>query len=173
VPDLPAVARFVRADGAAHIAVLVSDADLRVVVAPRSDRARASRRARVVMLPEVRSLRSYLVCLHEIGHVLGPNPLRRLDQEVAAWHWALANTRWEPTPACWAMIGRALGSYVARSVARRNMEVPPSDHPIWPLVPIDHAEVVAIEADASDARSAAWRVWCLVRERVRDGGWSR
>ena len=105
--------------------------------------------------------------------MLGKNPARRLDQEVAAWHWALEVSRWEPTAACWAMIGRALGSYVARSVARQNMAVPGDDHPIWSLVPIDPDEVAAINASEPDSRKAAWLVWCLVRERVRDPRWIR
>jgi hypothetical protein len=173
VPDLPELARFSRGAAAEHVAALVHEGELRVVTTPRSDRARASRRAKIVALPEVRSLRSYLVCLHEIGHVLGPNPPKRLDQEVAAWHWALVHSRWEPTPACWAMIGRALGSYVARAVARRNMAVPSEAHPIWPLVPVDRREVIEIEDTSPDPRRAAWLVWCLVRERVRDPSWSR
>lgn len=164
--------RFDRAAAAAHVRELAGRGGLTLVVVARGDRARAWRRGRTVAVPEVRSLRSYLVCLHELGHVLGPNPRLRLDQEVAAWDWALAHSRWEPTPAARALIGRALGSYLARAVRRPGMAVPPADHPIWRLVPIDHAEVEGISAQEPDRARAAWSVWQHVRARVREPGWA-
>lgn len=164
--------RFDRLEASAHVALLAEDGGLRIESVDRGARARAWRRTRTVALPEIRSLRSYLVCLHELGHVLGPSPRLRLDSEVAAWDWALAHARWEPTPAAWGTIGRALGSYVARSVQRRDMRIPGPDHPVWRLVPVDHMEVEAIAAAVGDRRAAAWTVWTLVRERVRDPDWS-
>ncbi len=155
----------------AHIDEIIRAEALAVIAVDRSDRARAWRRARRIAIPPIRSRRAYFVALHELGHILGPNPALRLDQEVAAWGWALATARMEPTPACWAMIGRALGSYIARSVDRAGMRVPEAAHPIWALVPIDHAEVLAIEAGGATRRQAAVKVVEVVRERLR-AGWT-
>lgn len=121
-------------------------------------------------IPEIRSLRSYLVALHEIGHVIGPNPRLRLDQEVAAWDWALAHSRFEPTDACWRMIGRALGSYVARAVRRPGMRLPEPGHRIWQFVPIDHHEVGGITERTGDRAAAALEVWRIVQARSRGTG---
>jgi hypothetical protein len=52
---------------------------------------RAARRGRRVWLRPVRGRVSYYDALHELGHVVGVNARRRLDQEVLAWQWALEN----------------------------------------------------------------------------------
>lgn len=42
--------------------------------------------------PRVVDDESYVVTLHEIGHILGHGQgLRRLDEEVKAWVWAIKN----------------------------------------------------------------------------------
>ena len=161
---------FDRAAAHAHVLALADAAGVQRTDVARSGRARATRRTRAVAIPEIRSLRSYLVALHELGHVIGANPRLRLDQEVAAWNWALAHTRFEPTDACWRMIGRALGSYVARAVRRPGMRVPEPGHPIWPFVPIDHGEVVALAKRTDNRLEAALDVWRLVQERSRGEG---
>lgn len=82
---------------------------------------RAIRSRRLVRLSPVRGEVSYLVALHEIGHVLGSNPPLRLDQEVAAWEWALDHYDQEPTSAAWRSIAKRLDSY------RRSYERPTWD----------------------------------------------
>jgi len=89
-------------------------------------RGLAYRRARRITVPPIRGRMSYLVALHELGHVVGPNPRLRLEQEVAAWQWALAHTIVEPTPANYRSIARALGSYRLRAERRRGMRTPPA-----------------------------------------------
>lgn len=75
----------------------------------------AYRRERRITTPPVRGRATYFTALHELGHVLGPNPRRRLDQEVAAWRWALEHALEPPTPAVAAGIARCLRSYRARA----------------------------------------------------------
>jgi hypothetical protein len=162
--------KFSVAEAAHHIREITTREKLDVILV-RPDRARAWRGARRLAIPEIRSARSYFVALHELGHILGPNPALRLDQEVSAWRWALSEARQEPTPACWAMVGRALGSYIARAVDRAGMRVPEEAHPIWTLVPVDHAEVLAFEAEGPTRRRAALAVIALVRQRLREATW--
>jgi hypothetical protein len=88
-------------------------------------RGLAYRRRRRITVPPIRGRMSYLVALHELGHVLGPNPRLRLEQEVAAWQWALAHAIVEPTPANYRSILRALESYRRRAERRRRMRTPP------------------------------------------------
>jgi hypothetical protein len=73
------------------------------------------RKQRRITVPPVRGRASYFVALHELGHVVGPNPRRRLDQETAAWQWALDHALDDPTPAVARMIARCLRSYRARA----------------------------------------------------------
>lgn len=87
-------------------------------------RGLAYRRLRRITVPPIRGRMSYLVALHELGHVLGPNPRLRLEQEVAAWQWALAHAIVEPTPANYRSILRALESYRRRAERRRRMRTP-------------------------------------------------
>lgn len=85
-------------------------------------RGRAWRRDRRVVLPPVRGEMSYLLALHEIGHIIGENPRLKLDQEVAAWEWALAHYDREPTHACWRGISNRLLSYWGYSERRKRVQ---------------------------------------------------
>lgn len=85
---------------------------------------RACRSQRWVSITPVRGQVSYLVALHELGHVLGPNPPLRLSQEAAAWKWALDNTIVEPTTASYRSILRRLDSYLGRAQRWKNMQIP-------------------------------------------------
>ena len=89
-------------------------------------RGLAYRRLRRVTVPPIRGRMSCLVALHELGHVAGPNPRLRLEQEVAAWQWALAHTIVEPTQANYRSVARALDSYRLRAGRRRGMRTPPA-----------------------------------------------
>lgn len=51
-------------------------------------RGRAWRKSRKVRIPEVKSAITYALALHELGHVIGRQSGRRLDQDVQAWEWA-------------------------------------------------------------------------------------
>jgi hypothetical protein len=79
------------------------------------------RRARVVV-PPVRGQVSYLVALHELGHVLsrGNASLRQLEREADAWRFALRHSLVEPTAATARSLLRSLDSYLRRAEARAH-----------------------------------------------------
>src|SRR5689334_11935592 len=87
---------------------------------------------RIVIRP-VRGRVSYFIALHELGHHLERRPVRRLEQEVVAWRWALDQATVEPTRGVWKMIARCLDSYVARAERWASMKLPPEGHDFWRL----------------------------------------
>jgi hypothetical protein len=100
---------------------------------------RGDRRTIAIRIPPVRGQVTYLVALHEIGHLVGPGRSGpRLEKEAAAWRWALAASLVEPTDACRRRIGRRLRSYVAwaelRQHRRRPPVLPPAGSPFWSLL---------------------------------------
>jgi hypothetical protein len=99
----------------------------RVLVDTRNgSRGAARRRDRLIRIPPIRGQVSYLVALHEIGHVaVKPEPPLRLGQEVAAWRWALANSLVEPSAASYRAIASRLGTYEQRAHRWGGMKVPP------------------------------------------------
>ena len=105
---------------AEHVLSLAQTLGVEVVV---QGGGRANRRRRRVKIPAIRGQVSYLVALHELGHIaVKPEPVLRLDQEVAAWEWALANTLDEPTLATWRSILRCLESYEERAERWSSMK---------------------------------------------------
>jgi hypothetical protein len=87
-------------------------------------RGAAMRRSRRITIPPVRGRMSYLVALHEIGHIVGRNPPLRLSQEVAAWEWALEHSIVEPTVANYRSIHRSLENYSRRQQRWASMKRP-------------------------------------------------
>jgi hypothetical protein len=86
----------------------------------------ACRSERWVTIPEVRGQVTYLLALHELGHVLMESePALRVDQEVAAWEWAFDNSIVEPTASNYRSILRCLYHYEQRARRRRRMRVTP------------------------------------------------
>lgn len=86
----------------------------------------AYRKDRRVTIPEIRGQVSYLVALHEIGHiVIRPEPPLRLQQEAAAWRWALDNSIVEPTLATWRSIFRSLEGYRQRQMRWASIKTAP------------------------------------------------
>jgi len=85
--------------------------------------------------PPVTTLWRYFVALHELGHVLMPKQSgkTRLEQEAAAWEWALQTCMMEPTPAVWAHVLRCLDSYIGRATRWKSMKIPRSEHVFWTL----------------------------------------
>jgi hypothetical protein len=82
----------------------------------------------------VRGRSTYYTALHEIGHIVGVNARRRLEQEVLAWQWALKHAIVPPTPGVWAMIARRLENYAGRARRWRSMKLPPADRDCWILL---------------------------------------
>jgi hypothetical protein len=105
----------------AHVHELAAAHGVEVVYQGRGIGYRRSRR---VTVPPIRGRTTYLTALHELGHVLGPNPRLRLEQEVAAWEWALDCAIVSPTRANYLSVLRSLESYRQRAQRRRGMVTP-------------------------------------------------
>ncbi|EKS41338.1 hypothetical protein [Afipia broomeae] len=80
---------------------LIADEN-QIVIHPTLKRLSRSYSVRVseeIYIAPIKSVLSYAVALHELGHVLGPhqNSLRVLVRERAAWRWAKRNALvWSP-----------------------------------------------------------------------------
>ncbi len=92
-----------------------------------------------IRVPAVRGQVTYLVALHEIGHLVGDGRSgRRLEKEAAAWRFALRESLVEPTAATRRRVGRRLRSYVTWAEQRRRRRNPPhipsAGDPFWALL---------------------------------------
>jgi hypothetical protein len=92
-----------------------------------------------ISIPPIRGQVSYLIALHEIGHLVGRGrSAPRLESEANAWIWALDHTVVEPTPATLRSISRRLSGYLdwARNRQYRRVppRIPPRGHPFWALL---------------------------------------
>jgi hypothetical protein len=92
-----------------------------------------------IRIPPIRGQVTYLVALHEIGHLVGPGRSgTRLEKEAAAWRWAVEHSLVAPTDAARRSMGRRLRSYVRwaelRQHRRRPPSIPPSSSPFWTLL---------------------------------------
>lgn len=108
-----------------QVRALAEQGDVELVVSaarrPRAFRASPSRGRRAcVVVPPVRGQVSYLVALHELGHVLsrGNASLRQLEREADAWRFALRHSLVEPSAATARSLLRSLDSYLRRAQAR-------------------------------------------------------
>jgi hypothetical protein len=106
------------AEMAAHIAKICKRAKI-TITTKKSGGARAWRRPARISIRRVLSDITYAVALHEIGHILGEQKGKRLDQEIDAWEWAERHAIvW--TPAMQVKRDRCLASYwFAHSVRGR------------------------------------------------------
>ena len=116
---------------AAHIARICKIEDITVISHSRG--GRGWKKIRRVAIRPVKSEITYAIALHEIGHVIGPRQSgNRLDQEVGAWEYAIANALvWTPTMT--AKMIQCLVSYLRWAERHKQMKVPPPDHPIHAL----------------------------------------
>lgn len=88
---------------------------------------RANRDSREIAIARVKSPVTYAVALHEIGHIVGPNPKRVLEREAEAWLWARQNAVfWNAAMSKKA--SRCIGSYLRWCERKKNAWVPPHDH---------------------------------------------
>jgi len=111
---------------------------------------RAWHRTKTVRLSPVKSVVTYLVALHEIGHVVYPKAHNgtRLDKEYHAWQWALGRSIVRTlTPQAARTIHKSLYSYVRWARSRQHRKVPPKipgeKHHLWKLLKL-------LEAVAND-----------------------
>lgn len=74
-----------------HVAVLADEHG--VTVETHSRGGRAWRRTRRISVRPVKSVVTYAVAMHEMGHIVGRGAGSgpRLQQEAAAWRWAILN----------------------------------------------------------------------------------
>lgn len=117
----------------AHVIKIAGANQITITIKPFAS-ARAYRASRHMVIRPIRGRTTYFVALHEIGHICGKNPRRRLEQEVTAWRWALDNAIVDPTPGVWKHIARALETYVTRAERRKDMLLPSEDHDFWRLL---------------------------------------
>lgn len=70
---------------------------------------------KVVHIPKVEDSLTYLVALHEIGHILTHrNNAGKLVRESRAWEWALDNIECEITEDAWRAAHKSLSSYISQ-----------------------------------------------------------
>jgi hypothetical protein len=132
-----------RRPGAALLEAHIEDLceEYGIAIAGASSRGRAIRYVGgglEIAIPEIRGQVSYLVALHEIGHLVGAGrSAPRLESEANAWLWALENTEVQPTEASLRSIGKLLDGYLQWALARQHRKhpprIPPEDHPFWRL----------------------------------------
>ena len=84
-------------------------------------------RRRVVVVPPIRGMSSYLVALHELGHHLGAQGMRgtRLVREAVAWSWAMSNAAVPPTYGARRSALKALYGYGLWVADRQHRRRPP------------------------------------------------
>jgi hypothetical protein len=124
----------------AHIEDLCRQYGIELVGSSARGRAIRWRGGRLeISIPPIRGQVSYLIALHEIGHLVGKGrSAPRLESEANAWLFALEHTVVEPTPATLRSISRRLRGYLewARNRQHRRVppRIPPRDHAFWRLL---------------------------------------
>jgi hypothetical protein len=93
----------------------------------------ARKRDRTISVRPVKTERTYIIALHEIGHLIGPHRGgRRLEQEAAAWDFVIERSIVPLSPASYAFMLRCLESYLHRATfSRRAMVIPEKGHRFW------------------------------------------
>lgn len=122
---------------ARHVKRVCKQHGIRIFYVRYIMRGRAFRKERIIEIPRVESPMSYAIAMHEIGHILGKNPARRLDKEVEAWKWARRNAiHW-----CDRMtdeMQRCLGTYLWWAERHKGITLPSQEHPIWSMASRAH-----------------------------------
>lgn len=110
-----------------------------VTVCAHSSGGRANRHDRVVWVQPVKSVATYAIAMHELGHVVGPDQRghrHRLVKEAGAWRWALDHA--ETVNARFRARGRlSLLSYLAHAQGKHARgvsnapRIPDAEAPFW------------------------------------------
>lgn len=98
---------------------------------------RSWKKTRTVSIKPIKSMKTYFIALHEIGHIvhpLGSGSGLRLEKEYYAWEWAIENSLVDPNASAAKMIHRCLDSYIQKARRSPRMKLPAKEHPLWALV---------------------------------------
>jgi hypothetical protein len=115
-----------------HIERLCLQNDIQIIER-KARGAWARKRGRTISVRPVKTERTYIMALHEIGHIIGRNRSgRRLEQEAAAWDFVLEQSIVPLSSASYAFMLRCLDSYLRRATySRRAMVIPETVHRFW------------------------------------------
>jgi hypothetical protein len=93
----------------------------------------AIKRQRLVSIRPVKTERTYVIALHEIGHIVGRNRGgRRLEQESAAWDYVIEKAIIPLSAESYDFMRKALLSYLNRArFSGRRMVIPEQGHRFW------------------------------------------
>jgi len=83
--------------------------------------------ARAILIKPIKSTITYVLCLHEVGHILNPralNAVNELAAEAQAWKWAQANALY------WNTTAEAQKNQCLHSYLNVNGE-PAKSHVFW------------------------------------------
>jgi hypothetical protein len=98
---------------------------------------RASKRDRTISIKPVKTQRTYITALHEIGHLIGRGRSgTRLQQEAAAWQYVIDTSIVELTPGTYRAMLRFLGTYLKASERAARWKtgryiLPEDSDPFW------------------------------------------
>jgi len=112
----------------------------------------ARKRTRTISIKPVKTERTYIIALHEIGHIVGRNRSgRRLEQEAAAWDFVLEQSIVSLSRGSYAFMLRCLQSYLHRATSvRTTMVIPDKRHRFWDT----YEAIVQHAVDTSGAHSS-------------------
>jgi hypothetical protein len=115
-----------------HIDWICAEHEIQIIERKRSGGA-AVKRERVISIRPVKTERTYIIALHEIGHIVGRNRSgRRLEQEAAAWDYVIDQSIIPLSAASYEFMRKALLSYLNRArFSRRQMVIPDQRHRFW------------------------------------------
>lgn len=116
---------------AAHVQSLCDEHGIRVI-----DRKTyggvAWKRERAIAIMPVKTQRTYIVALHEIGHIVGPGRSgTRLEQEAAAWRFVITESVVPLSSTSYRRMRTYLESYLLRATRSKRMTIPEKGHEFW------------------------------------------
>jgi hypothetical protein len=117
---------------ARHVERLCREQNIRIIERKRGG-GWAAKRERTICVRPAKTQRTYIIALHEIGHIIGRNRSgRRLEQEAAAWEFVIEHSAVPLAPTSYGYMLKALRSYLRRAQhSGRNMAIPAEGHRFW------------------------------------------
>jgi hypothetical protein len=118
-------------------------------------RAYSGRGVRAIAIHPVKTEVTYIVALHEIGHLIGPNRSgRRLEKEAAAWEFVIEQSIVPLSSPSYRRMRKALDSYLARAT-RRKMVIPAPGDSFWQTYELIRARSHAVSRLTNRSASAS------------------